>query len=170
MEQHPLFSSRDTLDEAVVYGVELLNTLPPEYRMTAFTAFHVLANTALKLQEPAMKNLTPDWHSPGKNLDDELTQAELFQQLRNMVAPLTSSIIYALDRAEECGKSGGMIFTPTGGWVLKRICRLLALLSGLDKLAHEQEVKDFQDQIEKAMSKTPEELITFLLKMRESRG
>ena len=24
MEQHPLFSSRDTLDEAVVYGVELL--------------------------------------------------------------------------------------------------------------------------------------------------
>ena len=24
MEQHPLFSSRGTLDEAVVYGVELL--------------------------------------------------------------------------------------------------------------------------------------------------
>ena len=38
MEQHPLFSSRDTLDEAVVYGVNLLNTLPAKHRMTAFTA------------------------------------------------------------------------------------------------------------------------------------
>ena len=38
MEQHPLFTSRDTLDEAVVYGVNLINSLPPEHRMTAFTA------------------------------------------------------------------------------------------------------------------------------------
>lgn len=170
MEQHPLFSSRDTLDEAVVYGVDLLNTLPSEHRMTAFTAFHVLANTAIKLQEPPMKNLTPDWHSPGKNLDDELTQAELFQQLRDLVAPLTSSFISALDRAEECGMSGGMIFTPPGGRLLKRICRLLSLLSGLDTLAHEQEVKDFHAQMEKAMPKTREELLAFLLKLRESRG
>ena len=28
MEQHPLFSSRDTLDEALVYGVNLINSLP----------------------------------------------------------------------------------------------------------------------------------------------
>ena len=27
MEQHPLFSSRDTLDEALVYGVDLLTFL-----------------------------------------------------------------------------------------------------------------------------------------------
>ena len=170
MEQHPLFSSRDTLDEALVYGVDLLNTLPHKHRITAFTAFHTLSNTAIKLQEPAMQNLTPDWHTPGKNLDDERTQAELFQQLRDLVAPLTYDIVKALDRAEERGMPDGMIFTPTGGRLLKRICRLLAALSGLDKQAHEQEVQDFHDQMVKAMPKTPEELLAFLAKMRDSRG
>ena len=155
MEQHPLFSSRDTLDEVVVYGVELLNTLPPEHRMTAFTAFHVLSNTALKLQEPAMKNLTPDWHSTAKPITPDTPQAELFQQLRTILAPFTSSIILALEQAEERGMTGSLLFTKTGGKMLNRVCKILATLAGLDKEAHEQEVQDFHDQMEKAMPKTP---------------
>ena len=157
MEQHPLFSSRDTLDEALVYGVDLLNTLPSEYRMTAFTAFHVLANTAIKLQGPAMKNLTPDWNSANKSVGPDTPQAELFQQLRNMLAPFTYSILMALERAEEWGLSGGMLFTPTSAKAIERMCRILALLAGLDKEAHEKEVQAFHDQMEKAM-------------LRESRG
>ena len=172
MEQHPLFSSRDTLDEAVVYGVNLINSLPPEHRMTAFTAFHVLSNTAIKLQEPAMQNLTPDWHSLTKQLSDDLTmsQAELFQQLRTMVAPFTYSIILALDKAAYRGMGGAALFPHSGVKLLNRVCELLARLSGLDKQAHEQEVKDFHDQMEQHMPKTPEELLAFLAKMRDSRG
>ena len=41
MKINNLFASRDTLDEAVVYGVNLINSLPPEHQMTAFTAFLV---------------------------------------------------------------------------------------------------------------------------------
>ena len=172
MEQHPLFSSRDTLDEAVVYGVNLINSIPPEHRMTAFTAFHTLSNTALKLQEPAMRNLTPDWHSPTKQLSDDLTmsQAELFQQLRTLVAPLTYSLILALDRAEDLDMGGAAIFTHSGTKLLNIVCKLIARLSGLDKQAHAQEVKEFHDQTEQAMPKTTEELLAFLVKMRDSRG
>ena len=172
MEQHPLFSSRDSLDEAVVYGVDLLNTLPPEHRRTAFTAFHVLANTAIKLQEPAMQNLTPDWHSPTKQLSDDLTlsQAELFQQLRTMVAPFTYSIILALDKADDLGMSDAALFPHPGVKLLHRVCTLMARLSGLDEQAHEKEFNDFQDQLEQTMPKTPEELLAFLVKMRDSRG
>ena len=170
MEQHPLFSSRDTLDEALVYGVDLLNTLPPEHRMAAFTAFHVLSNTAIKLQEPAMKNLTPDWLNATKPGTHNTTQAELLQQLRNMLAPFTYSIIIALDEAEERGMPGSLLFTDTGGKMIDRICKILAAFFGLDKEAHEKEVQAFHDQMEKVMSKTPEELLAFLIKMRESRG
>ena len=172
MEQHPLFSSRDTLDEAVVYGVDLLNSLPHEHRRTAFTAFHTLSNTAIKLQEPAMQNLTPDWHSPTKQLSDDLTmsQAELFQQLRTRVAPFTDSIILALDRASDRGMSDAALFSHPEVKILNRVCKLLARLSGLDKQAHEKEFKDFHDQMEQTMPKTPEELLAFLAKMRNSRG
>ena len=170
MEQHPLFSSRDTLDEALVYGVDLLNTLPHEHRKTAFTAFHVLANTAIKLQEPSMKNLTPDWYSATKLVTPDTPQVELFQQLRTTLAPFTYSIILALNKAEECGMPGLLLFTNTGGKMLDRICKILAALSGLDKEAHEKEVQEFHDQMENAMHKTPEELLAFLIKMRESRG
>ena len=155
MEQHPLFSSRDTLDEAVVYGVDLLTTLPSEYRMTAFTAFHVLSNTAIKLQGPAMKKLTPDWHSVLKPVGPDTPRAELLQQLRNMLAPFTYSSIMALDKAEEQGMPGSLLFTETGSQMLNRICMILAALAGLDKPAHEQEVQDFHDQMEKANPKTP---------------
>ena len=37
MEQHPLFSSRDTLDEAVVYGVSLINEIPAEHLASLLT-------------------------------------------------------------------------------------------------------------------------------------
>lgn len=172
MEQHPLFSSRDTLDEAVVYGVELLNSLPPEHRRTAFTAFNTLSNTAIKLQDPAMRNLTPDWRSPTKQLSDDLTmsQAELFQQLRNLVAPFTYSIIMAMDRADDRGMSDAALFSHSGVKLLNRVCLLMARLSGLDKQAHEKEFNDFHDLVEQNTPKTPDELLAFLVKMRDSRG
>lgn len=172
MEQHPLFSSRDTLDEAVVYGVDLINSLPPEHRRTAFTAFHVLSNTAIKLQEPLMRNLTPDWHTPIKQPDDDLTmsQAELFQQLRTMVAPLTYSITQARDMADERGMGGSAIFTHHGVKTLNRVCILVAQLSGLDRKAHEQEVNEFHDQMEQVTSKITGEFHDFIIKMRNSRG
>ena len=119
-----------------------------------------------------MRNLTPDWHSPIKQLGDDLTmpQAELFQQLRTLVAPFTYIIILALDKADDRGMSDAALFSHSGVKLLNRVCKLMAQLSGLDKQAHEQEVEDFHDQMEQTMPKTPEELLAFLVKMRDSRG
>lgn len=43
-----MFSSRATVEEAVEYSQELINTLPLEHRMAAITALWVSLNTALR--------------------------------------------------------------------------------------------------------------------------
>lgn len=50
LKEHGLFSSRDTLEEALQYGEELISArVQKESRMEAFTAMHVVANTAIRL-------------------------------------------------------------------------------------------------------------------------
>lgn len=48
-----LFSSRETLAEAIAYSQELINSLPGEHRMAALTALWVPLNTALAQMEKA---------------------------------------------------------------------------------------------------------------------
>ena len=53
-----LFSSRETLAEAIAYSQELINSLPGEHRMTALTALWVPLNTALtQLEKASLSNL-----------------------------------------------------------------------------------------------------------------
>jgi hypothetical protein len=50
LTEHGLFSSRDTLEEALEYANGLISArIPAEYRMEALTALHVCTNTAIKL-------------------------------------------------------------------------------------------------------------------------
>lgn len=50
LKAHGLFSSRETLEEALQYGEELISArVDKESRMEAFTAMHVVANTAIRL-------------------------------------------------------------------------------------------------------------------------
>jgi len=52
LREHGLFSSRDTLEEALEYAQSLISArIPAEYRMEALTALHVTSNTAIKLLE-----------------------------------------------------------------------------------------------------------------------
>ena len=154
MEQHPLFSSRDSLDEAVVYGVQLLNTLPPEHRRTAFTAFHVLSNTAIKLQKPPMRNLTPSWEVQELEVTPSTPDAVIFQYLRNMVAPLTYAVILGDMRAKSKDMEGSLVIGQGSANLLHDLIVRLAQLSGLDEEAHEKECHAFLDEMEEHLSKS----------------
>ena len=169
MEQHPLFSSRDSLDEAVVYGVQLLNTLPPEHRRTAFTAFHTLANTALKLAEPPLRNLTPSWEMQELEVTPSTPDAVIFQYLRNMVAPLTDAVIMGDKRAKAQDMEGSLVLGRGSANLLRALIVRLAQLSGLDEEAHEKEYHAFHDKMEEHLSKS-DSLGAVLVRILRSRG
>ena len=167
MEQHPLFSSRDTLDEALVYGVDLLNTLPPEHRRTAFTAFHVLANTAIKLEEGNLRNLVPDWTPKGAQaVGDNTPQVELLQHLRNYLAPVTYAIA---DSEEKVDGQTVYILRPGTTRLLSTFLMLFCRACGLNKEAHAEEAMRFAEFREQAAPSTPEALVQTLLRVLNRR-
>lgn len=99
---HGLFSSRDTLEEAVAYATELLDTLPSEHQLTALTAYWVTVNTVLK------KQLTSGLGEPLPYPDDErpsvspatATPEQATRILRTIVPRLLAEN-FLLSRAEE---------------------------------------------------------------------
>lgn len=51
IERATLFGDRDSLEEAIQFTDELVSTLRPEDRVTAYTAAYVLYNTVIKEME-----------------------------------------------------------------------------------------------------------------------
>ena len=48
LERHGLFATRNSIEEAFQYADELIETLAPEDRVTAYTAMYVLYNSVVK--------------------------------------------------------------------------------------------------------------------------
>lgn len=82
-----LFSSRDTLNEAVAYSTSLILSLPSEHQAAAFTALHVTLNTALadlaKSSPATVQPYTPEeLHLRGPFSVEEISQEETARHLR----------------------------------------------------------------------------------------
>ena len=57
-KQHELFSSRETIDEALAYSDKLIKSLPGEVQIAAYTAMWVPLNTALaQLEKASLSNV-----------------------------------------------------------------------------------------------------------------
>lgn len=90
-----LFSSRETLEEAITYSQELLSTLPTEHQIAALTAYWVTLNTALaKIEKSNPHNVRP---IPMEDLPKEvklpaLTQDQLTVMIRTLLAPTMSQL------------------------------------------------------------------------------
>jgi len=93
--QNEMFSSRATVEEAVIYSQELINTLPLEHRMAATTALWVTLNTALaKIEKLNPHNVRP---IPLDELPKEIKinaipQEQLAIMIRTLIAPSLSQL------------------------------------------------------------------------------
>lgn len=93
--QNEMFSSRATVEEAVIYSQELINTLPLEHRMAATTALWVSLNTVLaKLEKLNPHNVRP---IPLDELPKEIKikaipQEQLAIMIRTLIAPSLSQL------------------------------------------------------------------------------
>jgi len=93
--QNEMFSSRATVEEAVIYSQELINTLPLEHRMAATTALWVSLNTALaKIEKLNPHNVRP---VPLDELPKEIKinaipQEQLAIMIRTLIAPSLSQL------------------------------------------------------------------------------
>lgn len=90
-----LFGSRETIEDAVEYAQNLINTLPLEHRMTALTAYWVVLNTALaKIEKLNPHNVRP---IPVDDFPKEvklstLSQDQLAVMIRTLLAPTLSQL------------------------------------------------------------------------------
>lgn len=92
---HELFSSRETLEEAIAYSTSIIDTLPLEHRMTASTALWVSLNTAIK--KIASLDLTQIQPIPIESLPQSvklsaLPKEELLVMIRTLIAPTISQL------------------------------------------------------------------------------
>lgn len=106
MKEHGLFSSRDTLEEALEYSQSLISArIPAEYRMEALTALHVSTNTAIKLLASASNAETiPLTEDEIRTLADTLPEnihdisPELRRRLIRYMIPKLTAIAHLLAR------------------------------------------------------------------------
>lgn len=90
-----LFGSCETIEDAVEYAQNLINTLPLEHRMTALTAYWVVLNTALaKIEKLNPHNVGP---VPLTDLPEEIKLADISQDqlaimIRTLLAPTLSKL------------------------------------------------------------------------------
>lgn len=84
-----LFASRNTLNEAVSYSSSLIETLPQEHKVAAYTALHVTLNTAIReINRADITNLIPrdEDSRPSDFRISELTPEEAQQMLRDQIS------------------------------------------------------------------------------------
>jgi hypothetical protein len=111
MQTCELFSSRGTLEEAAAYSNRLIESMPPEHRLDAFTALHVTLNTAIKLlEENDLTKYQLTALKPYKMKVADMPRALAIQELRNS-APLLLLAGFDLERhgAPELGSRLGQI-------------------------------------------------------------
>lgn len=99
-----LFSSRDTLEEALAYANSVIEALPLEYRMAVFTAVNVVSNTAIKLlAEKDLSTVQPFSEEELKALDgariDTLPPYKLARLIRTEMAT-GSAIAFLLEQEQ----------------------------------------------------------------------
>lgn len=114
LKEHGLFSSRDTLEEALEYAQSLIAArIPAEYRMEALTALHVTSNTAIKLLEgrnPAnISPMTPDelktffttyGRKPGESFSvGEFSPEDNLRLMRSKLPEMTM-LVWILEKAQ----------------------------------------------------------------------
>lgn len=93
--QNEMFSSRETIAEAITYSQDLISTLPLEHRMAAYTALWVSLNTALaQIEKLNPHNIRP---VPMESLPREvklssLPQDQLGIMIRTLLAPTLSQL------------------------------------------------------------------------------
>lgn len=93
--QNEMFSSRSTVEEAVIYSQELINTLPLEHRMAATTALWVSLNTVLaKIEKINPHNIQPIPFSelPKEVKIKDIPQEQLAIMIRTLIAPSLSQL------------------------------------------------------------------------------
>lgn len=92
---HSLFASRETLPEAIEYSNSVIESLPLEHRMAAYTALWVSLNTALaQIEKLNPHNIRP---VPMESLPWEvklssLTQDQIGTMIRTLLAPTLSQL------------------------------------------------------------------------------
>ena len=154
MLPNELFSSRETLEEAVQAAQELIQALPLEHRLAASTAVWLVANTALAKALPLdLKNVIPCWDGTGP-ISDLPDGPGVLQELRSMVAPLTLV-------SKEMYKSQGsraQVQAETAG----RTAMLLGKLFYLDTEAHKADIEAFHNHILDKMFDDSERLLRAL--------
>jgi hypothetical protein len=142
LKQHGLFSSRDTLEEALEYSQSLISSrIPEKYRMEALTALFVSTNTAIGLMEkknPA--NLTRmskeeykifaekyESDSRGRYKSTDLSTEDTYKMLRTRL-PEIILLVTILDKM-------GLPFTDDIGAYLLLLANIFNI--SLDELATE---------------------------------
>ena len=133
----PLFSTRDSLEEAHAYAMEIVNTLPPEHRIGVLTAINVLTNTAIS--EINRLDLTAVLPVPLDDLPREckikdLPREKLQVMIRTLVAPTVSE----LHTASKLPILGGLVEGTT------IFVAMVATLFGMDTKQTVEEVKAFR--------------------------
>ena len=88
LKQHGLFSSRETLDEALTYSDRLIKSLPGEHQMAAYTAMWVPLNTAIaQLEKASLSNLQLKPRTHTSLVIADLTPEQASQHVRNCIVP-----------------------------------------------------------------------------------
>lgn len=90
-----LFSSRDTLEEAIAYSSSLIDTLPAEHRIAALIALWVSLNTAIK--QIASLDLSQIQPVPLESLPQSakislIPKENLLVMIRTLIAPTISQL------------------------------------------------------------------------------
>lgn len=132
----PLFSTRDSLEEAHAYAMEIVNTLPAEHRIGVLTAINVLTNTAIS--EINRLDLTSVLPVPLDDLPRECKLSEIPREklqvmIRTLLAP-TISELHTASRLPILGEltEGASSFTA-----------MVAVLFGVPSSQLVEEVKAF---------------------------
>lgn len=95
-----LFASRNTLSEAVAYSSSLIEALPQEHKVAAYTALHVSLNTAIReINRNDITNLLPrvEADMPAQFTISQLSPHEAQQLLRDSL-PQAVAVSFWLER------------------------------------------------------------------------
>jgi len=137
-----LFSSRETLEEAIEYSTELIGSLPREHQMTAMTALWVSVNTALlqieKAKQPPLSSIKPQTDEEAAKEPpytiDTISSERAAQLVRN-------ELHYAIVTGWKISE-----FFPRAGEQLTTYLLLVGRLYGLDD-------KDIVAEVEKLLAR-----------------
>lgn len=151
MKPNEMFASRDTLEEAHEYCMDVVRALPKDTQFVVTTAINVLINTALKTQGPSPKDITPNWSSATKiHLAQIKTDAQALQAIRNDLAPFALVVTELTRQKSETADMVQHLFVA------------LSLLFGLEAEDLAEEVIAFEKHMVEEICSQPDGLLELI--------